>query len=65
MVMEWTYWVETLEFPYASKEKIEEDLSELGDGGWEAVTSWTVRLPGDQNMENGEWIVRILFKKPK
>ena len=60
--MEWQYFVEEVS-PTASKETIEEQLSELGSGGWEAVTSWAV--PGDPHINQGAWRVLILFKQPK
>jgi len=58
--MDWQYMVEELS---ASEETVEEQLSELGSGQWEAVTSWAV--PGDQHINKGAWRVYILFKKPK
>ena len=60
--MEWQYLIEEVSAT-DSKETIEEQLSELGSGGWEAVASWAA--PGDPHVNKGEWIVHIIFKKPK
>jgi hypothetical protein len=60
--MEWQYVIEEISAT-ASKETIEEQLFELGSGGWEAVTSWAT--PGDQHINKGAWLVHIIFKKPK
>ncbi len=57
--MEWKYLVE--ELSGGGKEAIEEQLAELGSGGWEAVTSWSV--PGDPHINDGAWRTYILFKK--
>ena len=60
-IMEWQYHLEEVS-PAASKETIEEQVSELGSGGWEAVTSWAI--PGDPHVNQGALRVYILFKKP-
>jgi len=41
----------------------EKQLSDLGDGGWEAVTSWV--LPPDTHVNPGKPRVYILFKQAK
>ena len=38
-------------------------LDELGDGGWEAVTSWV--LPPEQHINAGKPQIFCLFKHPK
>jgi hypothetical protein len=60
--MEWEYLIEEVSATGTS-EAVEEQLSELGSGGWEAVTSWAV--PGDAHVNKGAWRVYILFKRPK
>jgi hypothetical protein len=60
--MKWEYMIEELELN-KSYPDLEKELDEMGDNEWEAVTSWTV--PGDSHTNKGQWIVRILFKKPK
>ena len=59
--MEWEYWVEEISAS-ASTEEIEKQMSELGSGGWEAVTSWS--FPGDPHINSGAWRIYVLFKKP-
>jgi len=58
--MEWQYVVE--EVP-KSKEELETALTELGSGGWEAVTSLVIQ--GDRHINQGASRTFILFKKPK
>jgi|HubBroStandDraft_4_1064222.scaffolds.fasta_scaffold1155174_1 hypothetical protein len=60
--MEWQYLVEELAADGTS-ESVQDKLTELGSGGWEAVTSWAV--PGDPHVNNGAWRVYLLLKKPK
>lgn len=58
--MQWQYLIEELATDEDENEKM---LQELGAGGWEAFTSWTV--PGDPHINKGAWRVYVLFKKPK
>jgi hypothetical protein len=58
--MEWRYLVEEIT---VGGQELEGQLSELGNGGWEAVTSWSV--PGSPHINQGAWRTYILFKKPK
>jgi hypothetical protein len=59
--MKWEYWIEEIEIGVAEDdtEQAAMRLAELGDGEWEAVTSWrefTDDLHGK---------IYVLFKKPK
>jgi len=58
--MKWEYLME--EVP-TSKETFEELLSDAGEAGWEAVTSWVIQ--GDPHINKGASRTFILFKKPK
>ena len=46
--MEWTYHVEPVDFANASTKQIEEQLNELGGGGWEAVAPIIIHGQGTQ-----------------
>jgi len=56
--MEWSYCIEKIDFSHPIA-KIEEQLNELGGGGWEAVAGWPQPKPDSLDS------VYIIFKKPK
>jgi len=44
--MQWQYWLEEITFSGPDeKEEIENQLNELGGGGWEAVSTWLAPEP--------------------
>ncbi len=56
--MKWIYHIEQVQFGQRSVEAIADELDELGEEGWEAVSA----LPVEGNSEG---VVSILFKKSK
>ena len=58
--MEWSYCIEKIDFSDPiDKDKIEDQLNELGGGGWEPVAAWPNTKPDPLDG------VYIIFKKPK